>query len=67
MAEQDNRGTRAPYFYVIRSKREYAAPVDNCERIIFRDEDSDCNYESEEECRVQMAKDGCALEDIKKL
>jgi len=64
MAKQDNRGTAAPYFYVIRTEIEVYADPDNCD--IVRYYDIDCceqTYSSPEECRKELENEGCYTEE----
>lgn len=47
MATQDNRSTAHPFFYVIRTKVEDHAPIENCDRTRFYWQDS--SYDSLDE------------------
>jgi hypothetical protein len=53
MATQDNRGTRALFFYVIRTNVKDSAPLENCDetRIFWNDSD----YASMEELKAYLA------------
>jgi len=47
MVVQDNRATATPYFYVIRTKVQDIAPIDNCDEVKYYWQDSSYNSMAE--------------------
>ena len=62
MAEQDNRCTAAPYFYVIKTKTTIQAPLDNCDYTRFYWQDS--SYDSMDEILEYCKENDFSEEEI---
>jgi len=62
MAEQDNRCTRAPYYYVIRTEETYPAPMDFADEteVVWNSE----TYDSIEALKEYLEGDAMSDEDI---
>lgn len=66
MAEQNNCGTAAPYFHVIKSKTTVPAPVDNCDEIrYYLPEEYDLTYKSIQEMERDLKENGYTAQEIK--
>lgn len=65
MADQDNRSTATPIYYVIRTEVEDPAPVENCDYTRWYLEDE--SYESLEELEFSLNEGGYSVEEIKEL
>lgn len=64
IATQSNRGTAAPYFYVIRSQIEVSAPTENCDKVMFYDRDSFEGYSDKEAFVKELEEDGLSEFEI---
>jgi len=70
MAKQNNRGTAAPYFYVIRTEIEAQADPDNCDEVKYYDPDNcEHTYDTKEECRKELEEEGSGytLEEVNRI
>lgn len=62
MAEQDNRATASPFYYVIRTKVEEEAPLHNCDKkVLYWNEE---NFDSLDELIAYLDENGYSDEEI---